>query len=227
MGNKFFSTFKSELLWALGNLSASDVNSMEGSWVNSSYRSFTSRNKFWKFKVPKTFTFPELDTDTPVAGSDGDAYISKPSDSIFVHTIWDMTSDNMLGHKDHNWYTEQTGRADGDSEGNAENWTPYGNKLYLHPTLDDDYNFTIYYRKRVEDLTGSQTTVIGAEWDEPILMLALVRGLMFKREFEKAKEWRDEFIITVQDLMGMQERQQRYTRDRLQPSSQHTYRDGY
>ena len=227
MGVKTFTLFKSELLWALGNRAAADVNSMEGSWVNSAYMSLTSRNKFWKFKVPKTFTFPELDTSTTATGNDGDAYISKPTDSIFVHTVWDMTNDNMLGYKDHAWYVAQTGRADSDSEAEPKSWTPYSNKLYLYPTLDDEYNFTIYYRKRPTALTGSTATVIGAEWDEPILMLALMRGWMYLRDFEKAKEWRDEFVLTIQDLMGMQDRQARYTRDRLQPSSQHTQRHGY
>ncbi len=227
MGSKTFTEFKSELLWALGGLTAADVNSMEGSWVNSAYLSLTSRNKFWKFKVPKTFSFPELDTTTTATGNDGDAYISKPSDSIFVHTVWDMTNDVMLAYRDHGWYTDQTGRADADSESTPTYWTPYSNKLYLFPTLDDEYNFTIYYRKRTADLTGTGTTVIGAEWDEPILMFAVMRGYMFLRDFETAKEWRNEFILTIQDLMGMQERQQRYTRDRLIPSSQHTQRHGY
>jgi hypothetical protein len=227
MGDKSFATFKSELLWALGNRASADVNTMEGKWINSAYRSLTSRNKFWKFKVPKTFTFEELDTSTTATGNDGDAYISKPSDGIFVHTVWDMTSDNMLGYKDHIWYTGQTGRADADSEGEPTNWTPYGNKLYLWPTLDDEYNFTIYYRKRIADMTDTETTVIGAEWDEPILMLAIIRGNMFLGDFETAKQWRDEFILTIQDLMGMQDRQRRYARDRFQPSSQHTQRRGY
>jgi len=227
MGDKTWTLFKSELLWALGGLASADVNSMEGKWINSAYRSLTSRNKFWKFKVPKTFTFPELDTTTTETGNDGDAYISKPSDSIFVHTVWDMTNDNMLNYRDHAWYVEQTGRADTDSEGEPNSWTPYGSKLYLYPTLDAAYNFTVYYRKRVADLTGSNATVIGAEWDEPILMFAIIRGFMYKRDFEKAKQWRDEFILTIQDLMGMQERQARYTRDRLIPSSQHTQKHGY
>lgn len=227
MGDKTFTLFKSELLWALGNLASADVNSMEGKWVNSAYRSVTSRNKFWKFRVPKTFSFPELDTSTTATGNDGDAYISKPPDSIFIHTVWDMTNDNMLDYKDHAWYTAQTGRADADSEAEPQFWTPYSNKLYLYPTLDDEYNFTIYYRKRIEDLSGSTTTVIGGEWDEPILMFAIMRGYMFLRDLEKAKAWREEFILTIQDLMGMQERQSRYTRDRLIPSSQHTQKHGY
>lgn len=227
MGDKAFTTFKSELLWALGNRASADVNSMEGSWVNSAYMNLTSRNKFWKFKVPKTFSFPELDTDTTAAGADGDAYISKPSGSLFVHTVWDMTSDNMLSYRDHSWYTAQTGRADADSEGTPSYWIPYGNKLYLQPTLDDSYNFTIYYRKRREALTGTATTVIGAEWDEPILILAMIKGFMTLGEFDKAEIWKKEFIEITQDLMGLQDRQGRYTRDRLTPSSQHTEKHGY
>jgi hypothetical protein len=138
-----------------------------------------------------------------------------------------MTSDNMLSYRDHSWYTAQTGRADANSEGTPSYWIPYGNKLYLQPTLDDSYNFTIYYRKRRETLTGTATTVIGAEWDEPILILAMIKGFMTLGEFDKAEIWKKEFIEITQDLMGLQDRQGRYTRDRLMPSSQHTEKHGY
>jgi hypothetical protein len=138
-----------------------------------------------------------------------------------------MTNDNILGYKDHSWYTAQTGRVDADSESEASYWTPYGNKLYLYPTLDAEYNFTIYYRRRPSLLTGTAVTVIGAEWDEPILQLATIQGLTRLREFDKVKGWKDEFIDTVSSLMGLQTRQARYTRDRLIPSTQHTQKHGY
>jgi hypothetical protein len=226
MGVKNYTEFQSELLFNLGRVTDTDLDSVKGAWINTAYLQFCSKNKFWYLKVPKTFNLPELDTSTTVSGADGDTYITRP-DCFFVHAVWDMTSDNMLGHKDHAWYTEQTGRADANSEGSSEHWTPYGGKLYLHPTLDGDYNFTIYYRKRPELLTGSEVTAIGAEWDEPILQLATIKGLNSLREFDKTKELKAEFIDTVSSLMGMQERQQRYTRDRLQPSAQHAYRYGY
>ena len=226
MGVKTFAEFQSELLFNLGRVTDTDLDDYKAGWINTAYLQFCSRNKFWYLKVPKTFNLPELDTSSVATGNDGDAYISKP-DGLFVHTVWDMTNDNILGYKDHSWYVEQTGRADADSEGEPQNWTPYGNKLYLYPTLDAEYNFTIYHRKRPSALTGTLTTVIGAEWDEPILQLATIKGLNSLREFDKAKGWKEEFIDTVSSLMGLQTRQARYTRDRLIPSSQHTQKQGY
>lgn len=195
--------------------------------MNSAYRLLTSKNKFWAFKVPKEFTFPELDTSAPASGNDGDAYISEPANSLFVQAVWDKTSDKMLDFKDHIWYLEQAGRADSDSESAANCWTPYNKRIYLYPTLNGEYNFVVYFRKRIDDMTGSETTIIGEEWDYPILMLATIRALMTLRQFDKAKEWRDEFLLTVRDLMGMQKKQGRYSRDRLIPSSQSTQRHGY
>ena len=227
MGVKTFAAFQSELLFNLGRVTDTDLDSYKAGWVNTAYLQFCSRNKFWYLKVPKTFNLPELDTSTTEAGADGDAYITKPSDSIFVHTVWDMTSDRMLGYKGHSWYTEQTGRADADTEGEAIHWTPYSNKLYLYPTLDASYNFTVYYRKRPAVLTGTQVTAIGAEWDEPILQLATIHGLTRLRDFDSAKVWKAEFIDTVGGLMGLQTRQARYTRDRLIPSTEHTHKAEY
>ena len=224
---KSFTTFKSELLWALGGLASADVNSQEGNWINVAYLDFCSKNKFLRFEVPQTFDFPELNTTTTETGNDGDAYIPKPSDGLLVYAVWDMTNDNELSYKDHSWYVAQAGRADASCEARPSCWIPYGDKLYLYPTLNAEYNFRIYYRKRPALLTGTNTTVIGAEWDEPILMLAVIRGFMLLRDFEKAKEWRERFVTTVQGLMGMQIRQARYTRDRLIPPSQHTQKHGY
>jgi len=138
-----------------------------------------------------------------------------------------MTNDNELSYKDHSWYVAQAGRANASCEGKPKHWIPYGNKIYVHPTLDGEYNFKIYYRKRPARLIGTQTTVIGAKWDEPILMLATTRSLMLLGEFDKAKEWKEKFIKIVQGLMGMQVRQARYTRGRLQPTNQHTQKHGY
>ena len=100
MGVKTFAEFQSELLFNLGRVTDTDLDDYKAGWINTAYLQFCSRNKFWYLKVPKTFNLPELDTSSVATGSDGDAYISKP-DGLFVHTVWDMTNDNILGYKDH------------------------------------------------------------------------------------------------------------------------------
>lgn len=222
---KAFTIFKSELLWVLGNRSSADINFMEGELINDAYQGLCSKNKFWRFEVPPTFNFPELDTKKLVTGNNGDAYIPKPPNALLIHTVWDMTNDKELDYKDHTWYVAQTGRAG--RGGKPSYWIPYSDKIYLYPTLNAEYNLAIYYRKRPDALTGIQTSILGEQWDEPILMLATIRGLMALRDFEKAKEWRERFITTVQGLMGMQVRQARYTRGRLQPTSRYTQKHGY
>jgi hypothetical protein len=55
---------------------------------------------------------------------------------------------------------------------------------------------TVYYRKRPAVLSGdSDVTVLGAEWDEPILTLAVIKGMMRLHMYDQAKlekaEWQE------------------------------------
>lgn len=205
MGVYTYIEFQSKLVTNLGE--RDDIDNQKANWINIAYLNFSTRNKFWKFTVPKLFTFPELDTTSEKTTADGQAYILKESNYLFAYTLWDKTNDVPITFRPHRWYIKQTGRNDTDAEDKPQFWTTYGNKIYLYPTPDAAYNITVYYRKKVALLTGSATTEIGSEWDEPILMLATAQSARKVKDWETAKQFRSEFIDTTKDLMLSQPRE--------------------
>ncbi len=216
MGVYTYTEFQSKLVTNLGE--RDDIENQKSSWVNIAYQSFCNRNKFWKFTVPKLFRFPELDVTSEKTTKDGQAYILKESDYLFAYTLWDKTNDVPITFRPHRWYVKQTGRSDTDSEDKPQFWTTYGNKIYLYPTPDDAYNITVYYRKKPALMTGSNTTVIGEEWDESILLLATAQSARRLMDWERAKQFRSEFIDTTKDLMLSQPREWQDMKQYVRPS---------
>ena len=195
-----FAVFQSNLVLEFGN--RTDLGSYTDGWINTAYTDFCSRTEFWGLKFPQAFTFPELDVPaTPVNTVAGTAYIAAPSDCLFIHSVWDGTNDRKLTRiPSVRKYVEKTGRATTASRGKPTEWIRFANdsgvsRIYLYPTPDAVYALTAYYRKRPALLTGTGTTEIGAEWDEPILKLAVIQSLMRLHDYEKAaiekKEWLD------------------------------------
>jgi len=206
MGIYTFANFKSYLTLALGNRDG--LTTCLPIWVNAAYIGLCSINKVVSFRKVKNLIFPELDTSKDESTIDGQAYISRPSNTLAIHTVWDTTNDRKLDYKSPAWYFEQTGRANTSSEGDPFYWIPYGNLVYLYPTPDDDYNMKIYYRKRPSRLVeDGHTTAIGEEWDEAILQFAKSKASADLRDFTTSAFWKKEFIETIAGQVGMQEKE--------------------
>ena len=95
MGTKSFATFQAELLVELGN--RTDLTSYKDDWINAAYIDFCTRKEFWGLRFPKNFTFPELDVvGSSINTVDGTAYIAAPTDTVFIYSLWDSTSDRKL-----------------------------------------------------------------------------------------------------------------------------------
>ena len=96
----------------------------------------------------KTLSLPELndiDTKTTVAHQQ---WILKPTNALFVQTVWDRTNDNKLSYKSDAWYWKQTGRKNTNMESKPGTWTPYGSKLYFYPTPNAAYSLEIPHRRK-------------------------------------------------------------------------------
>lgn len=214
MGNYSFVNLQDYVKMTLGNRSG--LGTYLPIWVNGAYTELCSMNKVPVGRRLREIVFPELDTHADSATTDGIPYIARPSDCIHIHTVWDITNDNKLSERHRDWYIEQTGRADTNSEGDPKFWVPgvYQGRTYLQPTPDDAYNMRTYFRKRpVRLVDDSDTTTIGEEWDEPILQLASAKAHMWLRDFGNAKLWREEFMTTVASLVGMQYKEARDLKD--------------
>jgi hypothetical protein len=63
-------------------------------------------------------------------------------------------------------------------------WVRRGSNIYVHPTPDDAYTLNIYNWPLVAELSGTTAATTGAEWDEIILQLGLVKALRWTKDYE-------------------------------------------
>ena len=205
MGIKTFTLFKDELQLELGErtdiASLGGVNFL-GTFINSAYITVTTQNKMWG--VRRNFYFPQLETFSTVNTSDGDSSIDVPTDCVIVRHLWDSTNDVKLTAIPFATYIQYTARADTTAEGKPTQWVRHGDNIYVHPTPDDEYTMYIYYRKRPAVLVDdADTTVIGAEWDEPILRVAKVLALRKLSQYDDAKKEQEYAEDMIRGVVGI------------------------
>jgi hypothetical protein len=200
MGDKTYATFQSDLTFYLGN--RGDISAYVGGWINTAYRDLATRDMFWSMSLPSGFIFPQLATSASSNTTDGVAYVAMPTDAFVLNTIHDATNDRKLESIPFKEYIEKANRADTDSEGKPQHWTRRGTSIFLYPTPDATYSLTVYYRKVPAAMSGgTDVTVLGAEWDEPILKLAVIQSLMRLGEYDKANyekaDWQESVAARV------------------------------
>ena len=147
--------------------------------------------------------FPELDTSTTSTTQADRAWITVPTDKLTTYTIFDTSNDKKLKNIARADYIRRTGRADTDQADKPTHWLTMGTKYYLYPTPDAAYVMEVFYRKRPADMSAStDVTVIGSEWDEVVLKLAVIQSMMRLKDYEKAeiekKEWLDVVASKIQ-----------------------------
>lgn len=201
MGTYTLANFTDYLTLELGQ--RSDVTTYVANWVNQAYVDFTTRDKFWGLRIPKTFKFPELDSSQPDVTADGTAYISTPSDCLYAYTVHDDTNDKDLAGISWRSYLKKSGRATATSEGKPTKWVRSGSRIYLSPTPDAAYAVTVYFRKIPTVMTTGTTTAIQSIWDEPILKLAVIQSLMRLKEYDKAKAEKAEWLDSMASKLGI------------------------
>jgi hypothetical protein len=216
MGTYTFAQFKDYVALAMGQRSDLQTASllvggsteMYGVWVNASYMQLTTQNRFWGLK--RSFYFPELETvDTSQSTTDGQQYINVPSDCLVIRHVWDYTNDFSMEQIPWREYLKKSDRMDTSVEGKPTMWTRSGSYIYLYPTPDSAYNLYVYYRKRPALLTGTNTTAIGAEWDEPIVYLATYKAFLQMGRYQESTLMKNEFLSQVSSLMGIYDQEER------------------
>jgi hypothetical protein len=93
-----------------------------------------------------------------------------------------------------------------------------GGYIYLYPTPNAVYKIYQYFRKSPTLLTGASATVIGTEWDEPILEYGTYKLLMWLHEYEKAKFVKEEFLDMAVGILGMYEAEETSRREWVRPA---------
>jgi hypothetical protein len=209
MGALDFSQFKDFLKYRAGTNPAletatpgSTAYNMYGVWVNSAYRQLCTQDGI--LGLQKKLVFPQLHVSTTKSTTDGTAYVTVPSNFLYITEVYDTTNNRKLNQISWKKYIEYTDRTTTTAEGEPTEWVRSTGYIYLHPTPDtSSETLTVYYKKLVADLTGTQTTDIGAEWDDVILELAAYKMFIWTHDYDKSKFCRDAFLEMAGGLAGL------------------------
>lgn len=223
MGALGFDTFKELLKFRLGNNAALDsagASSLNyyGIWINSAYRQLCSQDDI--LGLNKNLYFPQLMTSTTSTTVDGTAYIDVPSDCLYIEQVFDTTNGKLLDNISWKDYIEYTDRTTAASEGDPNEWVRHGSRIYLHPTPGTTGDtITVYYKRLVSDLTGTQTTLIGAEWDDVIIELATYKAFMWTHEdAAKIKAAKENFVEMAAGLADIYNKEEENSEVEIAPS---------
>ena len=151
MGALTFAYLKEMVKLRLGNnaaWSAAGDSSLDyyGIWVNSAYRMLCTQDKV--LGLPKKLYFPELLTSTTKTTTDGTAYVTVPSDVLYITEVYDTTHNVRLTNIPWKQYIEYTDRTTTTAESDPTEWVRYSGYIYLHPTPQTTGDtMTIYYKK--------------------------------------------------------------------------------
>ena len=207
MGALGFNDFKNQVKFRMGmdrhpeSIGTEGIN-YYGVWVNDAYRHICSTNRL--MGIDKPVFIPHLEAKATIKTTGGVAHITEPGDCLVVRVVYDATNNRKLDYIPTRQYLEYTDREDASSEGSPTEWTRMSGRIYLHPTpakTGDD--ISVHYKFLPIALSGSATTVIGAEWDEPIVQLACYKGFIWTGQFDKAKIARQEFVETAYGIVMM------------------------
>jgi len=171
-------------------------------WVNDAYLMLSTRDRFWKRKM--NYKFPQLESIYSSASTTAStAYLTIPALTMYTIEIFDYTSSNPLNWMNPKEYIRRTDRADSNSYAAPQEWCRIGGYYYFWPTPDDAYVLEILRRTIPSPLSGTSTSVLGAEWDPAILYLAGWIGFDAQGEVARADREKENFIEYVDGLVGI------------------------
>jgi hypothetical protein len=190
-------------------------------WVNAAYRDICTRDRFWGLRVPERFEFAELVVDdNSYATAAHVPYIVSPANCSYIKQVFDVTSDRILRHFS-SWrqYVEKTGRASASSEAAPTKWIrETEGKIFLWPTPDAVYAMTVSYRKIPDELTNvGDKTAIPKDWDDIVLKLAVVQSMMRLKQYDMAKNEKENWLDMMASKIGLRSREDKANRDFFKP----------
>ena len=169
----------------LGN--RTDIASRSLLWLNDAY--------FELLMAPR-FSFYELDLAATMVTIAAQASYSLPTDFWFVLDLTDTTNSRKLLRS--HW--QEVDRISS-TTGQPSRYARFGATFQLDPTPDAIYTLTLRYRRRPPDLTTGGSHLLGREWDEPLIVLATIKGYEALESSDKAATQR----ALLEPLLTMRE----------------------
>lgn len=219
MGTYTFDNFRDYLKLEMGQ--RADLESptnFYSIWINAAYLGLTTRDRF--FDMKKSFWFPELEDIKTATTSAGIPYVLTPTGTLVIRRIWNTTDDAYLGPMTKDEYYKKLSKATTASRGTPTKYVRLGANTYLSPTPVGTTALT-FYRRMVPDILveDDDVTVLGPEWDEPILKLAVIQSYMRLKEYDFAEVERKAWVDDVTNLINIYAQEERANEVVLGPDS--------
>ena len=103
------------------------------------------------------------------------------SDLWFIMMVRDDTNEREIRKKNIK-VLDQTAAV----TGQPTRYARFAGTMVLDPTPDGVYSILVRYRRRPTELSTGDSTVLGREWDEPLILLSVVKGYNALEQPEKA-----------------------------------------
>ena len=222
MGAKTLSQFTTDLKFELGRSVDTSLDDYYTGWINTAYTSLTTRHKFFGERF--NLRFPELEDEHTASCTAGDTYVLAHANCLYIQEVWDSTNDARLRNISWREYNSITGRNTTASRNKPTKWVQRGKtgsykRVYISPTPAGAYGLVLFDRRRATALADDDdTTVIGAEWDEPILQLAVLLTHSRLNEFDRIEPKKPEWIEMMTDVAGIYDKEELARKDVRSPS---------
>ena len=179
-----------ELLLAIGNRSDT---TFDAAWrlrkLNFAYR------EIWG-----GFIQPELEKRVYATVVANQRVIALPADCFAVLSVRDTTNEKRLTSTSHV-------KVDGKiwTAGTPDKYLRFGQTIEIDPYSATAWTIDIRYQKRPSDLSSTQDSELGEEWDEAILFGAQARAFKDLGQTTRAIECKNEYLALVRSRLTQTE----------------------
>jgi hypothetical protein len=187
-----FDAIQTEVIARLGN--RGDIAARSVTWINDAY---------FEILMNPRFTFFELDSAQIAATTIGQRTYSLPADLWFILSLRDNTN-NIKLQRTHTMVLDKIAP----TSGQPVRYARFGLAVELDPTPNGVFTLQLRYRKRVTELAPGGSMIIPREWDEPVTVLAVVKGFEALDNKEKAAFQRqlfDKMLENRQDVPTLED----------------------
>lgn len=176
-----FDALKTEVIARLGN--RSDIDARSERWINQAFFELLLNPRFVFFELDQQVSF----TTVPSSGVYDLTNIAP--DLWFILDLTDTTNFRHLTRSHFQVLDRVTG-----TPGQPTRYYRFGMTVVMDPTPDGAYQIRLRYRLRPPDQTsGSNFANLGTEWEEPIIVLSVIKGFEALDQRDKATEQRQLF----------------------------------
>jgi hypothetical protein len=148
-------------------------------WINDAYFDILMTPQYTFHELDSVTTFNTVANQriyTPV-------HTGVPSNLMwFILMLRDVTNQREIRKKD---IKELERRVE--TTGEPTRYARFSLDIYLDPTPNAVYSIRMRYRRRTGELIANGSTVLGREWDEPIILLSTVKGYEALEQPQKAE----------------------------------------